>query len=103
MKFESMGLGTDWTPEYHLKSHAFRNYQYRHATERLIPDGVLIEPYEGKELKIAIELELTRKSEARYKFIFREYSERLTNVGAWMARIRPTGGRWCERPDARPR
>ncbi|MFV8251117.1 replication-relaxation family protein [Bdellovibrio bacteriovorus] len=75
MKFESIGLGSDWTPEYHLKSHAFKNYQYRHAKERLIPDGVLIESYESKELKIAIELELTRKSEARYKFIFREYEE----------------------------
>lgn len=75
MKLESMGLGLDWTPEYHLKSHAFKDYKYRHAKERLIPDGVLIEPIKGEEVKIAIELELTRKSEARYKFIFREYRD----------------------------
>lgn len=75
MKFESIGLGTDWVPEYHLKSHAFQNSKYRHAKERLIPDGIFIEPIQGKPVKTAVELELTRKSEARYKFIFREYRD----------------------------
>ncbi|UYL10273.1 replication-relaxation family protein [Bdellovibrio sp. SKB1291214] len=75
MKFEDMGLARDWTPEYHLKSHAFKNYKYRHAKEQLIPDGMLIEPIRGKDVEIAIELELTRKSESRYKDIFREYRD----------------------------
>lgn len=82
MKFESLGLGTEWTPEYHLKSHAFKNYKYRHAKERLIPDGVFVEPLQGKHAKIAVELELTRKAEARYKYIFREY-QRLDIDQVW--------------------
>ncbi len=79
MKFESMGLGADWTPEYQLKAHAFKNNKYRHAKERLIPDGIFIEPIKGNEIKIATELELTRKSEQRYKFIFREYRDLRVN------------------------
>ncbi|WP_220128783.1 replication-relaxation family protein [Bdellovibrio sp. KM01] len=89
MKFESMGLGSDWTPEYHLKSHAFKNYKYRHAKEQLIPDGLLVEPIKGKDIKMAIELELTRKSELRYKNIFHEYrSINLDHVWYFVKSIR---------------
>ncbi|MDG0817185.1 replication-relaxation family protein [Bdellovibrio svalbardensis] len=75
MKLESFGLASEWTPEYQIKAETFRNYRYKHAKERVIPDGLMIELMSGKPQRIAIEVELTRKSEARYKRIFREYKD----------------------------
>ncbi|WP_413289248.1 replication-relaxation family protein [Bdellovibrio sp. HCB337] len=83
MKLETFGLGTNWIPEYHIKAEAFRNYRYKQAKDRVIPDGLIIEPMSGKETNVAIEVELTRKSEVRYKRIFREYKDLLQYDLIW--------------------
>jgi len=75
MKLEQLGLGLNWIPEYQLKADAFRNYKYKHAKDRLIPDGLMTEPMRGESTRIAIEVELTSKSNARYKRIFNEYKD----------------------------
>lgn len=75
MKLETFGLATNWVPEYQIKSETFRNYRHKHAKERVIPDGMMIELMSAQQKNIAIEVELTRKSESRYKRIFREYKE----------------------------
>lgn len=75
MKLGTLGLATNWVPEYQIKSDTFRNYRYKHAKERVIPDGLMIELMSAQKKNIAMEVELTRKSESRYKRIFREYKE----------------------------
>lgn len=75
MKLEQLGLGLKWVPEYQLKADVFRNYKYKHAKNRLIPDGLMTEPMRGESTSIAIEVELTSKSNARYKRIFNEYKD----------------------------
>jgi hypothetical protein len=75
MRLESFNLAKKWRPEFELKSEAFRNQRYRRAKERLISDGILYENKAGEPWMFAIEVELTRKSESRYKRIFQDYQE----------------------------
>lgn len=75
MRLETFNLAKKWRPEFDLKSEAFRNQRYRHAKERLIPDGIMFEIKAGEPWTFAIEVELTRKSESRYKRIFQDYQD----------------------------
>nr|BFD65570.1 hypothetical protein HAGR004_05920 [Bdellovibrio sp. HAGR004] len=53
----------------------FNRKTIKHAKDRLIPDGLMTEPLRGESTNIAIEVELTIKSSARYKRIFNEYRD----------------------------
>ncbi len=82
MLFESLNLGHDWTPEWVMKSRAMRNDRHRQS-ERVIPDGLMIEPMNGKSTVFAVELERTRKSQQRYDKVLYQYSLRDTVDVIW--------------------
>jgi len=79
---ESLNLGHDWTPEWEMKSRAMRNDRHRQS-ERVIPDGLMIEPMNGKSTVFAVELERTRKSKQRYDKVLYQYSLRDTVDVIW--------------------
>ncbi len=75
MTFEVVGLGLEWTPECVMKAGAFR-HDYKKARNKVIPDGLMAEMMNGKALVIAVELELTQKSQSRYRETFTEYANK---------------------------
>jgi hypothetical protein len=79
---ESLNLGHDWTPEWVMKSRAMRNDRHRQS-ERVIPDGLMIEPVNGKSTVFAMELERTRKSQQRYDKVLYQYSLKATVDVIW--------------------
>ncbi len=82
-KLEFFGLAKDITPEFQLRSEVFRNNRYLNAKEQLIPDALMIESVRGTAQAISIELELTIKSEARYKRIFEQYGTKKSITKIW--------------------
>ena len=83
IKLEDFNLAKNWRPEFEIKSEAFRTQRYKNAKERLIPDGILFKSSENHTWAIAIEVELTRKSESRYRRIFQEYNDRHDFTRIW--------------------
>ena len=82
-KLELFGLAKDVTPEFELKSEVFRNHRYRNAKDQLIPNALMFEPMKKNPWVISLELELTIKSEARYKRIFLQYGMKDSITRIW--------------------
>lgn len=80
--FESLNIGHDWTPEWVMKSRAMRNDRHRQS-ERVIPDGLMIESVSGRSTVFAMELERTRKSQQRYDKVLYQYGLRDTVDVIW--------------------
>ncbi|MGZ3797902.1 MAG: replication-relaxation family protein [Pseudobdellovibrionaceae bacterium] len=72
-KLESFNLAKDVTSGFILKSEGFRNQRYHQAKEQLIPDALMVEIIRGSARAMALEIELTVKSEKRYRRIFADY------------------------------
>jgi hypothetical protein len=82
-RFESFNLAKDVKPEFELKSEVFRNLGHRNAKEKLIPDAMMFEMVRKQPYVISLELELTIKSESRYKRIFELYSYNQSFKRIW--------------------
>ena len=82
IRLEGLGLANDWTTGLTIKAEAFRNLKFR-AKQRLIPDGLMIESINIRPEAIAIELELTQKSEKRYQKILHEYQDNINLKAVW--------------------
>lgn len=82
MLLESLNLAKDWTPEWAMKSQGMRNDR-RRPSERVIPDGLMIESVKGESYAIAVELERTRKSAKRYGRILYQYSSKNSLNVIW--------------------
>jgi hypothetical protein len=72
LTFETVGLASNWTPEWQMKSEAM-GIDRRPGRERVIPDGLMLEPIKGQTKIIAVELERTRKAEKKYDRILSQY------------------------------
>ena len=72
LRLEGLNLAKEWTPEFEIRAKALRN-QWRSRDEIVIPDGLWIESIHGEFKAIAVELELTVKSRARYLEIFKRH------------------------------
>lgn len=72
LRLEQLGLAKEWAPEFEIRAKALRN-QWRSRDEIVIPDGLWIESIHGDFKAIAVELELTVKSRARYLEIFKRH------------------------------
>lgn len=78
---ESIGLGKDWIPEWHLKSEIYNPRDHRR--EQVVPDGILLERINGKPAAVSVELELTPKSINRYEKLFRLYRDKTSIALIW--------------------
>lgn len=78
---EQMGLGADWTSETDIRRQFQYSRTHNQGLEQIIPDGVFTVKRENTEV-IAVELELTPKSHARYRKILSQYA--LKNSIKWI-------------------
>ncbi len=59
LALESVGLGTQWTPEHVLRNEAWRARKPHMPEPESIPDGVFTIEVAGKFLAVAVELEMS--------------------------------------------
>lgn len=82
-KLEFYNLAKEVTLEFVLKSELFRNTRFRQAKDQHIPDALMVEVIHGNGKAIALEVELTVKSENRYRRIFADYNAKPSIYRVW--------------------
>lgn len=82
LTMEASGVARSWKPEHEIRSMIFKENGYRRAAEKLVPDGLMGVEVNGRKESVAVELELTMKSSARYDQTFRRYAgkERISAI-----------------------
>jgi hypothetical protein len=73
MCLEKINLGSDWISESDIRKDFTYSRTYNNTREQIIPDGVFV----AKDISsgiVAVELELTPKSHARYRKILSQYA-----------------------------
>lgn len=80
---ECIGVARSWKPEHEIRSIIFRQTGHRRMSEKLVPDGLMGVEVKGKMESVAVELELTIKSSARYDETFRKYSGKESISAIW--------------------
>lgn len=84
LKLEESGVAHAWTPEHVIRKRMAAGRSIRDFKMTNIPDGLMgIVSPRGNKLTYAIELEMTSKSQKRYRNIFDQYVERRHLQAFW--------------------
>lgn len=83
MFLEELGIIKKWIAEHVIRSMVYKKYSLREAKNKLIPDGVFETEINGFSHSMALELELTMKSQNRYKKILGQYQWKEDLLGVW--------------------
>lgn len=83
LELEKFGIAHSWTPEHEIRSMIISKYGIREAKKKLIPDGLMISSTQNKKVPVAIELELTLKSQSRIKQIVKRYQVKKDLQAVW--------------------
>lgn len=79
MTLEKVGLGENWISEIELRRKMY-DAKDMYASERLVPDGLFAAKVFGETKMVALELELSLKTRARYHELFGQYA-RKSSIG----------------------
>lgn len=83
LALEACQIAHSWKPEHEIRSLLFKKYGLRGIKEKLVPDGLVGVEINGRKESIAIELEMTLKSQDRIKKILRRYLEKAEIFAIW--------------------
>jgi DNA-binding Lrp family transcriptional regulator len=80
---EGNGVAHSWTPEHEIRTFIFKKHGFRGIKERLVPDAFMGIDIDGRKESVAIELELTLKSQKRLKKTLGKYAQNSTLHAVW--------------------
>ena len=89
IQLESLEIAKSWTPEHILKKQVLKSlYEEERSFSQIeeplfIPDGLFVTKQEEEVKAVALELELSLKSKARYKKIFSQYKKKRKLWFVW--------------------
>ncbi len=83
LELEKCGIAQSWIPEHEIRSLIFKKYGLREAKQKLIPNGLMGVEANNKKITVAIELELTLKSQGRMREIINRYHEKNDLTAIW--------------------
>ena len=99
IQLERLKIAESWTAEHILKkevvksSYEERRNSFSYTDESpLIPDSLFTTKHEGEMKAVALELELSLKSKARYKKIFSQYKEKEKIWFVWYVVLNRSAG-----------
>ena len=98
IQLERLGIVESWTPEHILKKKAAKSFHEREKSfsyvedPPIVPDSLFITK-QGWEIKaVALEVELSLKSKARYKKIFSQYKNKKELWCVWYVVLNKSAG-----------
>lgn len=94
---EAHGIARSWKPEHEIRSRVAQTQGLRRTGDRNIPDGLMGVEIRGEPRTVAIEMELTAKSQDRYRRILGDYHSKRSLWGVWYIVHRHTIGRQIDR------
>ncbi len=99
IQLERLKIAESWTSEHILKKEVARSvYEKRENSlsyvdePPIVPDSLFITKHEGEMKAVALELELSLKSKARYKKIFSQYKEKEKIWFVWYVVLNRSAG-----------
>lgn len=93
MRLEECGISRAWRPEHLIRSKMARALTMDGLNDAVVPDGLIGVEIGGLQRAVAVEVELTAKSQARYRDILEKYSDKPNLWGIWYVVGRPTIGK----------
>ena len=93
LRLEEVGIAQAWIPEHVIRKRMAESIPQRSFRCVNIPDGLMgVETVHSHKMAYAIELEMTAKSQSRYREIFHQYQRRMDLKGYWYVVERATIG-----------
>lgn len=80
---EGGGVAHSWIPEHEIRSKMAKSHGLRGMESKTVPDGIIGVEYQTAKHSVAIELELSYKSQSRYKDIFWSYRNKDRLLAVW--------------------
>lgn len=80
---EGTGIAHSWTPEHEIRTFIFKKHGFKGIKERLVPDAFMGIDINDRKESVAIELELTLKSQKRLRKTLGKYVQNSTLHAVW--------------------